>query len=234
MKIKYMYLLPLLLLISLCNCSKDKAKRNNPFDPGGENYKTYTLSVTIAGGGGATVTLSGSASDSQIADVNGDYSFTVAQGGNYTITPSKTDYTITPASQTFNNVTTDLTANFTASYSTNTYTISGTVTGADSVLVTLSGDASDSQVVATDGRSYSFTVAEGGNYTITPSKIEYNFTPASQTYSALASNQTQNYNASPESTESVDIIMVSIPTGSFEMGANDGEADEQPVHTVTY
>ncbi|MBT4485156.1 MAG: SUMF1/EgtB/PvdO family nonheme iron enzyme, partial [Candidatus Latescibacteria bacterium] len=158
--------------------------------------QSYTISGTIAAGSGASVTLSGDAYGSQITDGNGGYSFTVAHGGSYTITPSKTNYTISPESQTFNNVTTDITAHFTASSSLNTYTISGTVTGADGVTVTLSGDASDSQVVTTDGGSYSFAVNEGGNYTITPSKFGYTFEPVNQPFNSVTSDQNQNFTAS--------------------------------------
>ena len=146
----------------------------------------YTISGTIAGGAGATVSLTGDGTDTRIADEYGSYSFTVAKGGNYTITPSKTDYTFTPESQDFNNVTSDETANFTASYSPITYIISGTMTGADGVLVTLGGDSSDSQNV-NDGNSYSFTVEHGGSYTITPSKDGYTFNPASASFAEINS-----------------------------------------------
>ena len=62
-----------------------------------------------------------------------------------------------------------------------TYTISGTVTGADGVTVALSGDASATWTVNKSGESYSFTVATGGTYTVTPSKSGYAFTPYDKT-----------------------------------------------------
>ncbi|MFC1552288.1 hypothetical protein ACFL6P_06940 [Candidatus Latescibacterota bacterium] len=150
----------------------------------------YTLSGTVSSAYDVTVTLSGDASGSQVVNDGSSYSFTVAEGGDYTITPSKTGYTFTPASQAFNNVTSDQTQNFTAIQ--NTWIISGTVSGADDVTVTLSGDASGSMDV-NDGGSYSFTVAESGNYTITPSKTGYTFTPASQAFNNVSSDQTQNF-----------------------------------------
>ena len=62
-----------------------------------------------------------------------------------------------------------------------TYTISGTISGASGVTVTLSGDASDSQSVNSGGR-YSFTVGCGGNYTVTPSKAGYTFSLSSKSF----------------------------------------------------
>ena len=49
------------------------------------------------------------------------------------------------------------------------YTLSGTITGADNITVTLSGGLSGVQTVNSGGR-YSFTVESGGDYTVTPSK----------------------------------------------------------------
>ena len=193
------------------------------------NVITYTISGTVSGADGVTITLSGDASDSQVVNDGGSYSFTVAEGDNYTITPSKSGFTFTPASRIFNNVTSNQTQNFDATAI--TYTISGTISGADDVTVTFSGDDSGSLVV-NDGGTYSFTVSHGGSYTVTPSKSGYLFTLYSQTFSNVTSNQTQDFTATEISIPS-DITMVSIPAGSFEMGSNDGEEYEKPVHTVT-
>ena len=59
---------------------------------------SYTLSGTIAGGAGATVTLGGTATASTIADASGNYSFTVTNGS-YTIVPNQTGLVFTPTSQ---------------------------------------------------------------------------------------------------------------------------------------
>ncbi len=161
------------------------------------SYITFVISGTISDGGGATVTLSGEASETQTADETGYFSFTVPKGGTYSITPTKQDYTITPESMTVENVSSDQTANFTASYSPalTTYTISGTISGADNVIVTLSGDSSDSQEV-NDGGSYSFEVDEGGNYTVTPSKTAYTFSPVNKAFKNVNSDYTQDFTAS--------------------------------------
>ena len=74
----------------------------------------FTISYTVTGADGVTVTLSGDASDSQTVNDNGSYSFTVFESRNYTVTPSKDGYTFTPSSKSFTNVTSDQTQNFTA------------------------------------------------------------------------------------------------------------------------
>ena len=62
---------------------------------------------------GVTMTLSGSQSRSATTDANGNYSLTnLVAGGNYTVTPSKSGYTFNPPSQTFNNLSSNQTANF--------------------------------------------------------------------------------------------------------------------------
>src|SRR5207302_813392 len=115
--------------------------------------------------------------------------------GNYTVTPSLSGYTLTPPSQTFNNLNANQTANFTATPT--TYKISGQVTlsgaGQNGVTVTLSG--SQNGAMSTSGAgNYSFTgLAAAGNYTVTPSLGGYSFTPPSQTFNNLSVNQTANF-----------------------------------------
>ena len=62
-----------------------------------------------------TVNLSGSSTASTTTDAGGDYSFAgLANGGNYTVTPSLTNYTFTPPTATFSNLSANQTANFVA------------------------------------------------------------------------------------------------------------------------
>jgi hypothetical protein len=78
---------------------------------------SYSISGTVKAGGialsGVTVTLSGSQSGSAITGASGTYSFSVTSGGNYTVTPSVSNYTFSPASTTFNDLTANQSANFT-------------------------------------------------------------------------------------------------------------------------
>jgi hypothetical protein len=76
---------------------------------------SYSISGNITGASSVTVSLSGSSTGTTTTDASGNYSFTVNAGGNYTITPSRTGYTFNPTSQTFNNVQSSQTQNFTAS-----------------------------------------------------------------------------------------------------------------------
>jgi photosystem II stability/assembly factor-like uncharacterized protein len=81
---------------------------------------THTISGRVAAGGfglsNVIVALSGTVSATQQTDANGHYSFTnLAQGGSYTITPSKTNYVFSPQSLTFSSLGGNQTADFAAS-----------------------------------------------------------------------------------------------------------------------
>jgi hypothetical protein len=64
--------------------------------------QNYTISGQVVVGGcplpGVTVALSGGQSNSTQTNANGNYSFTVPGGANYTVTPSPGTYTFNPAS----------------------------------------------------------------------------------------------------------------------------------------
>jgi len=68
----------------------------------------------VQGLGGVSVKLSGSANAVTSTDGSGNYSFTVAPWGNYTILPSLARYTFSPASLSFTNLSANQTANFQA------------------------------------------------------------------------------------------------------------------------
>ena len=81
---------------------------------------TYTISgqVTISSGTGlGSVTVSLSTGATTTTDGSGNYSFAGLPSGNYTVTPSATGYQFTPNNQTFSSITSNETANFTASTS---------------------------------------------------------------------------------------------------------------------
>lgn len=63
---------------------------------------TWSISGTISpvsAGSGAMVTLSGAATATATADSSGNFSFTTLANGSYTVTPSRSGYTFTPASR---------------------------------------------------------------------------------------------------------------------------------------
>ena len=76
-----------------------------------------------------------------------------------------------------------------------TYTIAGTITGAASVSVALGGGAT-ATTTTTAGGTYSFAGLANGNYTVTPSKAGYTFSPASITAVVASANlPAQNFTA---------------------------------------
>src|ERR1019366_5359276 len=98
-----------------------------------------------------------------------------AAGGNYRVPPTRSGYSFSPPSQSFNNLAANQTAGFSGTAV--TYSVSGQVTlsgsGMSGVTVTLSGSQSGS--TSTDGSgNYSSTgLAAGGNYTVTPTRSGY-------------------------------------------------------------
>jgi hypothetical protein len=80
---------------------------------------TITISGTVTGPSGTiqgvTVSITGGATASAQTDASGNYSFVLGTGKTYTVTPTLASCTFTPASQTFNTVGLNHTANFTGS-----------------------------------------------------------------------------------------------------------------------
>lgn len=171
---------------------------------------TYTVSGTItsnsAAFAGATVTLTGSGSVSMMTNSGGSYAFTGLANGNYTLTASKTGYTLSPASISITVNNANVTGqNFTATE--NTYTISGTVSlnsaGMAGVTVTLTGTGSNSTTTDASG-NYSFSGATIGNYTLTASKQCYTFNPVNINVTVNDANLTGNN------------FTVAMPSGSLD------------------
>ena len=80
----------------------------------------YSISgnITLTGAGplqGVIVMLSGAVNSAAATDVNGNYSFTGLLTGTYTIAPSLKGYVFSPVNQVFSSLSSDQTANFTAS-----------------------------------------------------------------------------------------------------------------------
>jgi hypothetical protein len=81
------------------------------------NFYSISGQVDLFGAGlnGVTMTLTGSQTGSAGTAGAGSYSFSgLAAGGNYTVTASLSGYVISPPSQTFNDLTVNQTASFTA------------------------------------------------------------------------------------------------------------------------
>lgn len=150
-------------------------------------------SITPAGmGSGATIALAGAATNTVLADASGNYTFTGLANGSYTVTPSKAGVIFTPASQTFNiNGANQTGINFSAQAAP-TWSISGTISPAadgSGTTVMLTG-AANAIATGDPSGSYAFSGLADGNYTITPSKGGYSFTPANQAVTLHGANST--------------------------------------------
>ena len=67
-----------------------------------QSIPTFSISGTISpvtGGSGSTVTLSGAAAATTVADISGNYTFAGLASGSYTVTPANTGYTFSPQNQ---------------------------------------------------------------------------------------------------------------------------------------
>jgi hypothetical protein len=167
---------------------------------------TYSISGTItpaASGSGATITLSGGATGTTTTDASGNYMFSGLANGNYTVTPSKGGFTFTPVNRAVTISGANTTANFSAQSV--TYTVSGTITPAASgagATVTLSGGGAGTTTADASG-NYTFSGLGNGNYTVTPSKTGFTFTPVNQAVTISGANVTANFTAQAAPTYSI-------------------------------
>lgn len=166
-----------------------------------DNVVVYSMSGRTTTNGNSlnnvTVALSGTQTANISTDTNGNFSFASLPEGEYTLTPTRTNYVFTPTNR---NVTypgggqTGL--DFTAVLA--TYTITGRVTngsnGLSGVAITLGGSQTGSTTTNSNG-DYSINATAEGNYTITPSLAGYSFNPPSQNFDNLSGNQTGNFTA---------------------------------------
>ena len=124
------------------------------------------------------MTLSGAASATVTADASGNYSFTGLLNGSYTVTPSKTGFTFSPASQAATVSNANMTAvNFSTRYL--QHLRHHQRIGRERCHGELSG-AARATVTADASGNYTFNGVTNGPYTITPSKSGFGFAPASQ------------------------------------------------------
>ncbi len=143
---------------------------------------THAISGAVGGAAtaGVTITLAGGASRTTTTGAGGAYAFTGLAAGAYTLTPSLSGHTFTPASRSVTLAAADLGGqDFTAAaVVAGTHTVSGTLTGAAvaGVKVTLSG-AADATTTTDGAGSYAFTGLADGAYAVTPSAVGVLFAP---------------------------------------------------------
>src|SRR6267154_2920753 len=187
-------------LACLCGCSGIVSR---PSTQAAAPPQTYSISGTIgpvAGGSGATVTLSGAANATSTADSSGNFTFSGLANGTYTVTPTHAGYTFNPSSL---NVTVNG-ANINATAL--TFNLSGTISPAatgSGAKVALSG-AATTTTTADGAGNYTFPGLANGTYAVTPSRTGYIFNPSTQTATVTGANATGvNFTAQASPTFSI-------------------------------
>ncbi len=179
----------------------------------------YSIVGAISGPGaaGTTVALSGSSTGTTTTDASGNYSFSGLQNGSYTVTPSHTGVVFTPASQpvTINNGHA-LNVNFA---SVQTFSISGTISGAGATGASVALTGNSTAVTTVDGSgNYSFSGLTNGSYTVTPSNAGFFFSPSSQSVTIAGASLTAiNFGGSP-AVSSVSVTPASVLGGTSATG----------------
>ncbi|MCM3906180.1 MAG: FG-GAP-like repeat-containing protein [Pyrinomonadaceae bacterium] len=166
---------------------------------------------------GVGISLTGGAPEFTTTDSNGAYTFLdLANGGNFTVTPFKTNYSFAPSTLNVMNLSSNVTGDFTGTLL--NYSISGTVRDTfgnpmSGVTITLTGSQSNVVTTASDGR-YSFTnLPGGGNYTVTPSLAGFLFSPPGSTINNLSSNRIASFTGA-RATYTISGVVTDVGNGS--------------------
>jgi photosystem II stability/assembly factor-like uncharacterized protein len=167
----------------------------------------FSISGTITNGAsvpqsGVKVTLSGARNETVITGVDGTFQFVnLVPGASYTVSSTRSGFSFTPPSQSFTNINANQVANFTLSPSaTPFHTISGQIVVLDAITplagvqVALTGSQTEFTTTDSNG-NYSFSAPAGGNYTVTPTLLGFNFVPPSNNVINLSTNTTLNFSA---------------------------------------
>ncbi len=159
---------------------------------------------------GVKVNLSGgSYPQSAYSDSNGFYAFTCLDyGGNYSVAPEYSGYSFTPLATAFNNLNNDQASDFvgTAAPTDASATVSGRVTTGDGqplagVVMSLSGVASARTITDSSGQYRFENLDTGSLYTITPSIVNYSFTPANRSFNLLGNMTNAVFTATPNAVQ---------------------------------
>ncbi len=129
------------------------------------------------------------------SDENGVFTIpNIKYNDSIVITPAKEGYSFIPLSRTFNNILSDQICNF--NHEIAQFTMSGYVLLDNQPLQSVTIETATQQVNTNLNGFYTFTMPYYSNFTITPRKIGYTFTPISSTITMLSTNQTINFSAS--------------------------------------
>ena len=155
-------------------------------------------------------------------NASGNYTFTGLNNGSYTLTPNKPDVTFNPTSSPQTVSGPGITGvNFAATATkAGPFIISGSVSSAGSGLigVTMTLTGASSATITTDPYNFfEFSGLANGNYTITPSKTGFTFSPTSSTQTVSGADLTGvTFTATPVQavTHSISGNVVSVATFS--------------------
>lgn len=154
---------------------------------------TGTANVGLAG---LTINLTGFQNATTLSDNNGNFMFAgLPAGRNYTVTVPTTPY-YTFSTQSLNELSGNQVADFQGTL--RSYTVSGRAqlgpNAAPGLVVQISGSQTLTLTTGDDGR-YSVSLPAGGDYTLTPSLLFWEFAPATQVVTDLTSDQlNRNFN----------------------------------------
>jgi hypothetical protein len=206
----------------------------NDTGPTGDRYNLSAVEILAAtAGGGSTSSISGTLSPSSLVsgaivtltlpgggtvtaspDGSGNYNFSNLANGTYTVTPSKSGQSFTPAAQTATISGSNISnVNFTMQ----TWSISGVVSVSSGTTLILSGAGSASTAPDASG-NYSFNGLPNGAYTVTPTNAGFTFSPANQAINLSESNASGiNFTGTPKPTWSISgtIGPASLGSGSL-------------------
>lgn len=154
--------------------------------------QTYTISGRITStttqpagqpAAGITVKLTGAQTAQTTTNDNGEYSFpALGVGGNYTVTPTLADHTVTPSAKSANNLTSNQTLDFTV---TQQFDIRGIVkdeSGVPMSGVTINLNGSPILTTTADGKFEFLNRAGGQTFTVKPTRNGFTFNPAQEVF----------------------------------------------------
>jgi hypothetical protein len=183
------------------------------------NSNSGAAGLTISGNtgvGGVTLSYNDGGAKAVVSGGTGGYSIIVPYGWEGAITPSKANYTFSPASRLYNNLTTDQTSqNYTAIPF---YSLTGN-TGVAGVTLNYTVSGLPKSVVSQPNGNYVLQVPGGWSGTVTPVHACYTFSPTNRSYTNVTANQTaQDYapTLDPGSgCAEIDVKMGDMTRGSF-------------------
>ncbi|MFN2511680.1 MAG: Calx-beta domain-containing protein [Pyrinomonadaceae bacterium] len=181
---------------------------DDPVPTGNLEIRGRTVDDSARSISGVIIFLSGAASGTTTTDSNGNYSFANLSAGDYTVAPSISNYSFSPANQTFNNLSVDRIANFVGTQT--AVSITGRVTdsndiGLGAVSLSLTRNGIPGETASTDGLgNYGFgNLSAGTNYVVMSAG---SFTPSLLTFNNLSVNATANFKALPISPPTSGVI----------------------------